>query len=96
MHRTLRTLVFSLALLGLACAPVQAGSWIFQRSYYSHQPAVAVPVGPQAVGGPYYTRPYGEYVRSGFRTMRTTIVVGGRSYDNTNLFESWIQVGSQY
>ena len=83
--------------LALASVPsVWAESWIFQRSYYSHEPATPVHIGPRAVGGPYYTRQRGEYVRSGFRNLNSTINIGGGTYDNVQVYESWIQYGAQY
>jgi hypothetical protein len=80
----------------LAAAPARADSWIFQRSYYSHHPVTPVRIGPQPVAGPIYSRPQGEYVRSGYRNVRSTIIVGGGGYDHAQFFESWIQVGGQF
>jgi hypothetical protein len=84
----------------MACAVVNAHcqggeSWIFNRSYYSHQPASEVQVGPQSPYGPVFTRPQGAYVRGGYRRLR----VGGnlRSYDDYHFFyESWFQGGEQF
>jgi hypothetical protein len=76
--------------------PAQAENWMFQRSYYSHQPAEPVAIGRRARGGPYYTRPQGAYFNGGFRRLRSTINVGGLIYDNLNLFESWAQTGGQF
>ena len=71
------------------------GSWIFQRSYYSHQPASEVQVGPQTPYGTVFTRPQGAYIRGGYRRLR----VGGnlRSNDDYHYFyEGWFQQGEQY
>lgn len=81
----------------LSATPSQAAeSWMFGRSYYSHEPATPVAIGRRARGGPYYTRPQGAYFNGGFRRLRSTINVGGLVYDNLNLFESWAQTGGQY
>lgn len=91
----LRRVLLLLLLLSVA-APASAGSWVFQRSYYSHHPTAQVEVQRRAVGGPFYTRQQGEFVRSGYRNMRMTIVVGGRVYEQGQYFESWIQGGGQF
>ena len=77
-------------------ATARAESWVFQRSYYSHDPVTHVRIGRQFTPGPVYTRPQGEYVNSGFRYNRSTINVRGQSYDNTNIYEGWYQVGAQF
>ena len=83
--------------LGLCSAqPAQAENWMFERSYYSHEPATPVAIGRRARGGPYYTRPQGAYFNGGFRRLRSTINIGGLVYDNLNLFESWAQTGGQF
>jgi hypothetical protein len=75
---------------------VHAEGWIFARSYYSHQPVHHVEIARRPPGGPFYTRPQGDYVKSGYRSVRSSIRVGGYSYDNAQFYESWIQVGSQF
>lgn len=74
----------------------RADGWIFARSYYSHQPVHAVEIARRPPGGPFYTRPQGDYVRSGYRNLRSSIVVGGYSYDHAQFYESWVQFGSQF
>jgi hypothetical protein len=74
----------------------KADSWVFLPSYYSHDPVAPVQIGPRYEGGPYYIRPQGEYVRSGYTHTNTTISVGSQGTDTFNYYESWIQVGGQY
>ena len=77
-------------------APAQ-GSWIFQRSYYSHDPITAVRIAEPAVhGGPYYTRPQGAFVKSGFRNLNSIIPMGPLGTDQMNYWESWVQTGQQF
>jgi hypothetical protein len=72
-------------------------SWLFQRSYYSHDPVTDVRIGrPTVSGGPYYTRPVGAYIKSGFRNLNSVINVGNAGADITNVWESWIQTGEQF
>lgn len=87
-----------LALLAilLTTASASAESWIFERSYYSHHPVVPVETQRRAVGGPYYSRPQGEFVRGGFRLNRNTIIANGRVYEQGWFVESYIQTGGQY
>lgn len=77
-------------------ASAEAGSWVFERSYYSHQPTANVEVHRRAVGGPFYSRQQGEFVRSGYRNIRTTIIANGRVTEQGQFFESWVQGGSQF
>lgn len=88
----------ALVLLASCMAPAlaRADSWVFQRSYYSHHPGVPVRIGVKPAVPSYYPRPTGIYVNSGFRNLRSTIRVGGRVYDNLNVWESWIQTGAQW
>jgi hypothetical protein len=95
MKRRLFVALVLLSGLGFA-SPARAENWMFERSYYSHQPATPVAIGRRARGGPYYTRPQGAYFNGGFRRMRSTINIGGLVYDNLNLFESWAQTGGQF
>lgn len=96
MKRLLCSLV-AVCVLGLASISQADESWIFQRSYYSHDPVTNVRIGrPAVTGGPYYTRPQGAYVRSGFRNNNITINVGSAGADVTNIWESWVQTGEQF
>lgn len=77
-------------------APLPAASWVFQRSYYSHDPVTKVRIGPQATGGPYYTPVRGEFISTGYRHLRSQIRVRGMVFDQYNVWESWIQTGAQF
>ncbi len=94
----IRQLVLSFALcLLLPGSWAQADSWIFNRSYYSHAPVQNVRVGTQqAASGPVFTRPTGQFVRGGFRRVRSVIQTPYGSVDQINYFESWIQGGAQF
>jgi hypothetical protein len=80
----------------LAADSARAESWMFRRSYYSHNPVTHVRIGRQYATGPIFTRPQGEYVSGSYRHVHSTISVGGQTHDHLNLYESWIQVGAQY
>jgi hypothetical protein len=87
------------ALLGvlLCCvSSADAASWIFQRSYYTHDPVTKVRIGPQATRGPYYAPVRGEYVRTGVRHVRSQIRVGGIVFDQYNEWDTWVQTGAQF
>jgi hypothetical protein len=94
----MRLLLIAVAFTALAssAADSRAESWIFQRSYYTHDPVTKVRVGPQATGGPYYSPVRGEFTRSGYRYLRSQIRVGGMVFDQYNEWDSWIQTGAQY
>ncbi len=52
-----------------------AADWIYQRSYYSHDPVQPVRVGPQATyGGPIYSAPQGAYYSSAARMVRAVSI----------------------
>ena len=97
MKRLLLSVFAATVLLGTATLASAEDSWIFQRSYYSHDPVSNVRIGRPAVsGGPYYTRPQGAYIRSGFRNNNIVINVGSAGADVTNIWESWVQTGEQF
>lgn len=72
-------------------------SWIFQRSYYSHQPANEVQVDKKVVTqGPVSTRPQGAYVRGGYRRLRVGGNLRCQNDDYHYFYESWFQRGEQF
>jgi hypothetical protein len=93
--------LFVVALMALAyvwpSSASAAESWIFRRSYYSHDPTENVRIGRQYVGSsPAFSRPSGSYVRGGWRWQNAPIIIGGQMYDNYNYYESWGQQGQQF
>lgn len=94
----MKRLILALLLAAAALSsPAQAGGWIFGPSYYSHQPATGVRVGPRPKrSAPRYTRPSGEYVRTGYTRTYSAIRHRGRTLDEVHVIESWIQGGGQY
>jgi hypothetical protein len=93
MKRSLFAAVLALASLA---GSAQAQSWIFNPSYYSHDPISPVRVQRQYSRGPQFTPSVGQYVNSGFRQLRAQINVGGGVYDQLNMWESWVQSGGKY
>jgi len=82
-------------ILATNCA--SAANWIFLPSYYSHEPAQKVKVGPpQEYGGPYYTRPVGDYYRGSYRVQVYRLPNADGSYDTTYYYEGNRQIGAQY
>lgn len=71
-------------------------TWMFRRSYYSHQPVREVQVGIESFGGPRYTRPRGAYYSGGYRYLRSNMVIGGQVFDSFNVIESWGETGEKY
>ena len=94
MKKTMITALVAASVLTLS-APVSAGSWMFRRSYYSHDPVRPVQIGQRPVRGPVYTRPQGDYVRGGYRSLHGSIRIGGNTYDHYHIWDSWIQHGAQ-
>ena len=84
-----------LALASLA-GSAQAESWIFQPSYYSHDPISPVRVQRQYSRGPQFTPSVGQYVNSGYRLLRAQINVAGGVYDQINMWEGWYQTGAKF
>jgi hypothetical protein len=96
---TITAIMLSATLLSLGpmrCTTASAESWIFARSYYSHNPVQRVEVGRRPPRPPYFSGPQGEYYRSGLRYVNSRIVIRGQTYDNLRLYEGWVQVGGQH
>ena len=95
MFRSLLLFVGAWLLLA-AHNPVRA-DWVFKRSDYSRSPQWGVETGPNRFArGPYFTQPQGAVVRSGFRNLNSHQSFRGGTWDNLNVFESWIQYAEQW
>lgn len=70
-------------------------SWIFQRSYYTHQDPSQVSVGPQSTPRIRYTQPFGEYVRGGwmYQNLGRSLRSSSPSY---TFYEYWYQYGQRF
>jgi hypothetical protein len=96
LHRAISLSLLFALFCGVCAASANAAEWMFERSYYTHDPVQPVRVGPQPpAGGPYYSRVQGAYTSSGLRQLRSTIRVGN-SVDNYYQWDGWVQRGVQY
>ena len=95
MKRFLLGAVLALASLA-GSAQAQTPSWIFQPSYYSHDPISPVRIQRQYSRGPQFTPSVGQYVNSGYRMLRANININGALYDQLNMWDSWYQTGAKY
>lgn len=90
------TMLLAAAAVGGACR-CEAGSYLFERSYYSHTPEHPVQIGHRApTGGPQFTRPQGVAATSGLRRQYTQTRVAGQVVDQLNLWDTWVQFYGKY
>ncbi len=97
MKRITTLLVLAAALMPTTAATAGAADWMFKRSNYSYSPYRGSAHGANRFArGPYYSRPRGFIVRSGYRNLHSQITVGGQTTDHLNLMESWVQYAEQF
>ena len=96
MKRLLCTSLFAAAIVSVATA-VNAASWGFQPSYYSHQPPRFVQVGPPQNRGDssYYAPSDQGYFSASYRWSNNQIQSAGGSWDTTQYYEGWFKTGEQ-
>lgn len=81
--------VFAFVVIALGSASTASAiDWLTAPSYYTHDPMTAERVAQYSPIGPfyYYSRP--DYLKSGYRHLRSTIQAGG-SADNLHIVEEW-------
>ena len=72
---------------GLLASNAMANDWLSAPGKYSHD-AAGIRVNQHTPIGPVYTYPRGDFLRSGYRHIRSSIQVGGSS-DNYHVVEEW-------
>jgi hypothetical protein len=78
----------ALVLLAFSASAASAADWITAPSYYTHDPQTAQRVNQFSPVGPFYVYTPPNYVKSGYRHLRSTIQAGG-SADNLHIVEEW-------
>jgi hypothetical protein len=98
LHRlSVLAVLAAASFFAIPSAALAGDNWVFKRSYYSHDPVTEVRIGRQFSTGPVFTRPQGQYVKSGYRYERSsTIIPGTNTFDTMNVFESWVQTGAKF
>jgi hypothetical protein len=84
-----------LAVAGIASS-AQAEPWMFMPSYYSHHPIKPVRIQRQYSQGPVFVQQPGVSINAGYRYIRSQIVVGGGTFDQINMWDSWMQGATKY
>jgi hypothetical protein len=82
---------FAVAILAALMARpgrADAADWITAPSTYTHDPTTAERVAQYTPIGPYYYFPRPDYLKSGYRHLRSTIDLGNSS-DNLHIVEEW-------
>lgn len=96
IHRMTIACLFCCTLL-VFTESVQAESWAFRRSYFSHAVPPEIDARyPKPVSRSAYRQPVkrsypGIYVRGGFR-QNNVILRSGNSFDRTFITEGWVDV----
>src|SRR5689334_22188765 len=97
MFRRVLAATAAVALLFVSAAPSEAGSYLFERSYYSHAPAKPVQVTPRVpAGGPQFTRPQGVAAQGMVRWNYSRIVVRGRTVEQTYGWDGYYQTQAKF
>jgi hypothetical protein len=88
--------ILCLSCLAMAAAPVEAGDWMFRRSYYSHTPVPGL-LDDSPPSRTSYSEPWaGAHprfaIRGGWRFNTFTLQNGTGSTDRTYFRENWYDV----
>jgi hypothetical protein len=82
------TPILAVLLILSAVVPAQAADWITAPSFYTHDRVGGERVAQYSPIGPFYYYPRPDYLKSGYRHLRSTIQAGG-SADNLHIVEEW-------
>src|SRR5262245_52383456 len=77
-----------LAALSALATRASAADWLTAPSTYTHDPTTAQRVTQYTPIGPYYYYARPDYLKSGYRNLRSTIDLGNSS-DNLVITEEW-------
>jgi hypothetical protein len=76
------------AAFALSAAPAAAADWILAPSTYTHDPQTGARVSQYAPVPPVYVQTRGDYLKSGYRHNRSSILSGDGA-DNQHIVEQW-------
>ena len=85
---TYRTFLAALAAGLLVAYAADGAEWITAPSYYTHDPSTGERVDQYSPIGPFYTYARPDFMRSGYRHLRSSIQAGG-SADHMHVVEEW-------
>jgi hypothetical protein len=81
----------------VASAETSRADWMFAPPIYKRPPrATPIVVRPQADDGPYYTQPQGEATTTSTRFLNSIINIQGRSYDDYQVRQSYVQQNGEF
>ena len=81
-----RTLIFALLAVHVGVTFSFAANWITAPSFYTHDPNTGERITQYSPIGPFYIYPRPDFVRSGYRQLRSTLR-GGGSADYMHIVE---------
>ena len=82
--------------LATCSTSTQAGTAMFHRSYYSHDPVRPVKVGSRPGSVPHVNAATGGYVRGGVRRLHVRMPDRYGAGDQYIFFEAWGQTGAGF
>jgi hypothetical protein len=86
--RIIVTVAIVFILAGIVAPAARAIDWLTAPSYYTHEPLQGQRVAQYSEIGPYYYYSRPDYLKSGYRHLRSSIQLSG-SADNLHIVEEW-------